>query len=179
MGLLGSNYCCLGFSCYCISHWGDRKVSNDTPPLLGGITLFFVFNCYLCFLHVHSVQVSFWGSSPAPLCSCFKTKKTNCHIIYNNFSIFTVVVTIRYISFCLLVKGYFSFRFWPKKFSLALCIKFFVLCKLPCKSHFIHNQDAKLQKGSALIVQTSAKSKFCYPAKSLQMGEYPKLSSTL
>ena len=45
----------LGFSCYSISHWGDRKVSYNTPPILGGITLLFVFNCYLCFLHVHSI----------------------------------------------------------------------------------------------------------------------------
>ena len=35
---------------------GDRIFSDDKPPaLLVGIILLFVFNCYLCFLHVHSV----------------------------------------------------------------------------------------------------------------------------
>ena len=46
----------------------------------------------------------FRNSSSAPLCSCFKTKKTNRHIVYNNFSIFTVVATIQYFSYSLLVK---------------------------------------------------------------------------
>ena len=57
MGLFDSNCCCLGFIYYYISHCGgDRMVSDDTPPaLLVGIILSFVFNCYLCFLLVHSV----------------------------------------------------------------------------------------------------------------------------
>ena len=92
------------FSCNCFSHLGDRvALFHWISPLHTGILLSFVFNCYLCFLHVHSVQVSFRNSSSAPFCSCFKTKKTNCHIVYNNFSIFTGVATIQYISFCFLV----------------------------------------------------------------------------
>ena len=86
----------------------------------------------------------FRNSSSAPLCSCFKTKKTNRHIVYNNFSIFTVVATIQYFSYCSLVKWYLEFPFSPRTFPFGLFIAIFVLCKLPCKSHFIHNQDARL-----------------------------------
>ena len=85
------------FSCNCFSHLGDRvALFHWISPLHTGILLSFVFNCYLCFLHVHSVQVSFRNSSSAPFCSCFKTKKTDRHIVYNNFSVFTAMAAIQY-----------------------------------------------------------------------------------
>ena len=44
------------FSCNCFSHLGDRvALFHWISPLHTGILLSFVFNCYLCFLHVHSV----------------------------------------------------------------------------------------------------------------------------
>ena len=56
LGLRGSNCCCLGFSSNCFSHFGGREASFDwISPLHSRILLSFVFNCYLCFLHVHSV----------------------------------------------------------------------------------------------------------------------------
>ena len=56
MGLRGGNYCCLGFSSNCFSHLGGRVSLFDwISPLHNRILLSFVFNCYLCFLHVHSV----------------------------------------------------------------------------------------------------------------------------
>ena len=53
----------------------------------------------------------------------------------------------------------------PELHPVIYLLSFFLLCKRYCKPHFIHNQDARLQKSSALIVQASAKRKCCYPAE--------------
>ena len=147
MGLAGSNYCCLGFSCSCFIHLGGGvRLFHwmSRAPLHSWILLPFMSNCYLCFLHVHSVQVSFWGSSSAPLCSCFKTNKKLT---------VTLFITTKYLYCC----GYHTVYFFLLAsqllipFDLPEIVRlnyffafFFVPCKLPCKSHFIHNQDARL-----------------------------------
>ena len=70
MGLLGSNYCCLGFSCYSISPGGDRKVSYNTPPLLELVES----HCCLClivtFVSYTSILFKFrFGDHPQRHCA--------------------------------------------------------------------------------------------------------------
>ena len=70
MGLLGSNYCCLGFSCYSISPGGDRKVSYNTPPLLELVES----HCCLClivtFVSYTSILFKFrFGAHPQRHCA--------------------------------------------------------------------------------------------------------------
>ena len=56
LGLRGSNCCCLGFDCYCSSHLEGRvALFLWISRLHNRILLSFVFNCYICFLHFHSV----------------------------------------------------------------------------------------------------------------------------
>ena len=55
LGVRGGNCCCLGFSSNYFSHSRGRVSFFSIFSLHTGILLSFVFNCYLCFLHVRSL----------------------------------------------------------------------------------------------------------------------------
>ena len=92
MGLLGSNYCCLGFSCYSISPGGDRKVSYNTPPLLELVES----HCCLClivtFVSYTSILFKFcFGAHSQRHCACALRQRKLTVTLFIPYSIFLFV----------------------------------------------------------------------------------------
>ena len=92
MGLLGSNYCCLGFSCYSISPGGDRKVSYNTPPLLELVES----HCCLClivtFVSYTSILFKFcFGAHPQRHCASALRQRKLTVTLFIPYSIFLFV----------------------------------------------------------------------------------------